>query len=228
MVKIPLLSRIFVWSIVFELLYFFTIPILGQRPEFSRFLQVIVLIGLLIKWLRFSRLNDLKIVNINHPIYRYYSFYFGLVVLAGIIGIFSGAYSVDFVNNLNERHTLRTSISPIENMAIEYLIALYYFSAINNLLGPRVILVQFMLMLLTYNGYVLFHGTWKSNKKLSWIGLGFIFISLLLFPTILPVIFLDTTPRWGMITTAAGMALILITMSVEFISGRYEMGFPRR
>jgi len=129
MVKIPLLSQIFVWSIIFELLYFFTIPILGQRPAISRFLQVIVLIGLLIKWLRFSRLNDFKIININHPNYRYYSFYFGLVVLAGIIGIFSGAYSVDvdFVNNLNEIAAPRTSISPIENMAIEYLIALYYF-----------------------------------------------------------------------------------------------------
>lgn len=77
-------------------------------------------------------------------------------------------------------------------------------------------------------GILVLGGTWKSSTKLCWLGLSLIFISLLLFPTVLPIIFLDTTPRWGMISTAAGMVLILITMCIEFISKRYEMGFPRR
>ena len=77
-------------------------------------------------------------------------------------------------------------------------------------------------------GIIVVMGTMRSNTKLSWIGLTLIFISLILFPTVLPIIFMDTTPRWGMISTAVGMFLILVTMCIEFISKRYEMGFPRR
>ena len=77
-------------------------------------------------------------------------------------------------------------------------------------------------------GIIVVMGTMRSNTKLSWIGLTLIFISLILFPTVLPIIFMDTTLCWGMISTATGMFLILVTMCVEFISRRYEMGFPRR
>ena len=77
-------------------------------------------------------------------------------------------------------------------------------------------------------GIIVVMGTMKLNTKLTWIGLALIFISLILFPTVLPIIFMDTTPRWGMISTAVGMFLILVTMCIEFISKRYEMGFPRR
>ncbi len=77
-------------------------------------------------------------------------------------------------------------------------------------------------------GILVIFGTWKLNKTISWIGLFLIFISLILFPTILPIIFLDTTPRWGLISTAMGIALILVTMCMEFISDRYDRGFPRR
>ncbi len=71
-------------------------------------------------------------------------------------------------------------------------------------------------------------GAVKSRMKLGWIGVFSIFLSVILFPTVLPVIFMDTTPRWGMIFTAFGMFLALVTLCLVFLSKKYEMGFPRR
>ena len=71
-------------------------------------------------------------------------------------------------------------------------------------------------------------GILTFKKKLCWTGLILIFLSLLLFPTILPIIFSDTTPCWGIILTVIGFAIIIISLCIEFILFRYDMGFPRR
>jgi hypothetical protein len=71
-------------------------------------------------------------------------------------------------------------------------------------------------------------GAIKSRMKLGWIGVFAIFLSIILFPTVLPVIFMDTVPQWGMIFTAFGMLLALVTLCIVFVSKKYDMGFPRR
>ena len=123
-----MLSRIFVWSVLFELMMIFTIPVFGQRPSVSRFIQVFVLISLVIKWFSSTRLYKLKVVNIFHSNYKYFTLYFLLAIFSGFIGVFLGAYSVDKnLSDINELASARTLMSPIENAILEYIITLYYF-----------------------------------------------------------------------------------------------------
>lgn len=129
-VETSLLNRIFIWSVLLELLSYFSVPILGQTPAISRFLQGFVFLILLIRWLSFVRVQDLKLINITRPIYRYYSLYYVQVLVVGLIGMSLGVYSIEFITDLDkttELHSGRTSISPIQNAVFEYIIVLYYF-----------------------------------------------------------------------------------------------------
>lgn len=130
MFQAPMLNRIFVWSILFELLGYFSVPFFGQTPAISRFLQGVVFLMLIIKWLSCSRVQSLRMINISHPKYRYYSLYFAQVMVVGSIGMLSGVYSIEFINDLSKTtalHSGRTSIGPIQNAVFQYIIVLYYF-----------------------------------------------------------------------------------------------------
>lgn len=87
---------------------------------------------------------------------------------------------------------------------------------------------SFLGILNLVGGILVLVGTKLSRVRLSWIGLSLIFLSIIFFPTVLPIIFSDTVSRWGFIFTITGMIMILVTLCMEFISKKYDMGFPRR
>jgi hypothetical protein len=87
---------------------------------------------------------------------------------------------------------------------------------------------SFLGILNLVGGVLVLTGIILSREKLSWVGLSFTFLSIILYPTVLPIIFFDTAPRWGIIMTVSGLTLILVTLIIEYISKKYDMGFPRR
>jgi hypothetical protein len=87
---------------------------------------------------------------------------------------------------------------------------------------------SFLGILNLVGGILVLAGMILSKVRISWIGLSLIFLSVMFFPTVLPIIFSDTESRWGFIFTITGMIMILVTLCIEFISKKYDMGFPRR
>jgi hypothetical protein len=87
---------------------------------------------------------------------------------------------------------------------------------------------SFLGILNLVGGILVLAGVMLARVRLSWVGLSLIFFSVIFFPTVLPIIFSDTVSRWGFIFTIAGMIMILVTLCIEFISKKYDMGFPRR
>ena len=86
--KFTNIGKIYVWSILLDPLYFFVIferNITGFSGNLARLLQLLVILGILIKVL----LNNYKL-RIPNPAYRYYKKYFIYFSLA----IFSGFFSI--------------------------------------------------------------------------------------------------------------------------------------
>ncbi|RJQ25924.1 hypothetical protein C4565_07770 [Candidatus Parcubacteria bacterium] len=127
--KIPLTTKVYVWSVVFEPLLFFVVwerQIAGIGGNISRILQGFVITVLILKY--FITSSDLRINNLSSPLYRNYYIYLVIVILAGFVGMASGVYSLSgtysgegqsfFSNLLN---------SPFVRPLFEYVIAIYYF-----------------------------------------------------------------------------------------------------
>lgn len=131
----PLLSRLYVWSILFEPLLFFMLmerTVSGITANVSRILQAMVIIGLILKFLLDVlrvKLVSVRIINVLSPLYVNYSAYFSLVVFAGCFGLLSGAYDAQYAYHFNEgdsgwyQFIDSESIRPI----FEYIITLFYF-----------------------------------------------------------------------------------------------------
>ncbi len=115
------LSKIYVWSICLEPLLFFLIknPFIGPTSNISRYLQTIVLVGLVIRFLIMSNLYGMpNPLNIK---YRKHVYFIIFALASGLYGVICGAYTVPslyITDSLN--------ISVIRPLT-EYLIALYYF-----------------------------------------------------------------------------------------------------
>jgi len=130
---LPLLSRLYVWSIVFEPMLFFALfqqSVTGIGGNLSRLLQSVVVVGLLARLALAAgpRAARIRFVRLASPLYANYRTYFVLAIVAGIVGSASGAYS------LGESYGSRnvSAISGFLNSAairpvFEYLIAAYYF-----------------------------------------------------------------------------------------------------
>jgi hypothetical protein len=92
--KVGLLSKLFVWSIVFEPLLFFNVgdpAITGFGVNFGRLLQVFVLVGLMVRLLIGG--GRLKFPFGTRTILGYYSTYIYYAIFAGILGLVLGKYT---------------------------------------------------------------------------------------------------------------------------------------
>ncbi len=130
-----MLSRLYIWSIVFQPLLFFVLfqrELFGVPGSLSRILQILVIIGLILRFLiRFIDLKSYKVrvANFTSPLYINFLAYFALLIFAGLIGLASGAYDLPAAYQQGE--TL-SGFSSILNSAevrplVEYFIEAYYF-----------------------------------------------------------------------------------------------------
>lgn len=129
-----MLSRLYIWSIVFQPLLFFVLfqrELFGVPGSLSRILQILVIIGLILRFLiKFIDLksHEVRIANFTSPLYINFLVYFVLLIFAGLIGLVSGAY--DLPSTYQQGETL-SGFSSILNSAevrplFEYAIAAYY------------------------------------------------------------------------------------------------------
>lgn len=131
-VKIPVLSRLYVWSVVFEPLLFFVMfdqAAFGVGANVSRILQLIVVIGLVLKFLLSAKTSDIMVPNYASPLYAYYSRYVSLVIFAGVVGVLSGAYSMTRPYDLVQSGSAFAKFLNSAELrpVFEYVITLYYF-----------------------------------------------------------------------------------------------------
>src|SRR3989442_6770858 len=134
-VKISLLSRVYVWSIVLEPLLFFVLlerTASGVTSNLGRILQMVVVIGLIFRFLMGflkSSWTGIRMINFTSPLYVTYGIYFFLVMLAGLIGALAGAYHLpvayDYIDDESAFSVLLNSEAT--RPVFEYFIALYYF-----------------------------------------------------------------------------------------------------
>lgn len=92
--KVGLLSKLFVWSIVFEPMLFFNVggpSTTGFGFNFGRLLQAFVLVGLTVRLLISN--GRLRFPYGTRAILRYYSIYIYYAIFAGIIGLILGKYT---------------------------------------------------------------------------------------------------------------------------------------
>jgi len=129
MSKISLISKVYVWSVVFEPLLFFIIWdqwMAGIGGNISRLLQGFVIIALILKY--FIKPSGLRIINFANPLYRNYGIYLGLAIFAGLVSALSGAYQVSVPYSTSEQSYFASLLnSPAFRPVFEYVIAIYYF-----------------------------------------------------------------------------------------------------
>jgi hypothetical protein len=130
----PLISRLYIWSVVLEPLLFFVLferTVTGVTGNLSRMLQLMVLIGFFLRAM-VGGLNTKTIgvqaISFFNPLFVNYGIYFGLAVVAGLLGLFSGAYYIPQAY----AHNIQSSFSEFLNSKsfrplFEYFIAVYYF-----------------------------------------------------------------------------------------------------
>jgi hypothetical protein len=123
-----LLSRLYIWSIVFEPLLFFIFfqrSLVGIPGNFSRMLQILVFIYFVLKIII---KHKIRIINFTSSLYIFFSTYFLLLIFAGLIGLASGAY--DLPGAYQQGETLSGFSKMLNSAAIrpifEYIIAGYY------------------------------------------------------------------------------------------------------
>lgn len=128
--KVSLLSQIYIFSLIFESLLFFIIgsqTTTGFSITIGKILQFIVFLFLIIELT--GHRGDLRIVNIRHHFYRYFAVFFLLAILAAVIGIINGGYTLNTQYNAAYADTILARIvrSSSFRPALEYIIILYYF-----------------------------------------------------------------------------------------------------
>ena len=128
--RVNLLSKVYIWSVVMEPLYYFILAsqgITGIGWSVSRILQLFVLTCLGLKLLESGRgriSNPFNSLNIN------YTYYIIITVLAGCYGIESGAYILDIgIAPVVQNNSFIASIthSRFFRPFLEYIIVIYYF-----------------------------------------------------------------------------------------------------
>lgn len=127
--KVPGLTKLYVWSVVFEPLLFFVMAdqqVTGVGGNVSRLLQFLVLAGLGIQSLRNN--GAVRVPRGTAPLYWPYFRYFLFAVIAGVIGLASGAYGLDVVYEVRAASAVsRVLNGPFFRPLFEYFIALYFF-----------------------------------------------------------------------------------------------------
>lgn len=134
-VRVPFRKRLYVWSVIFEPLSFFILfeeAFSGVSGNLSRLLQILVLLVLVVRLLLVhseGRTSELGIPRPWRPLYRYFWMYFLLAVVAGMVGVFSGAYALPGAYTPpNAQSTFAALLnSPAVRPLFEYVVAVYYF-----------------------------------------------------------------------------------------------------
>ncbi|MDP9200444.1 MAG: hypothetical protein M3P26_00725 [Gemmatimonadota bacterium] len=128
--KLGLVNRVYVWSVVFESLLFFIIGsqfATGFNITVGKVLQILVIILLILGRIAYRR--DIRIVNPKSPAYKYFAAFFALAIVSGIIGAFSGRYTLNagygsaYASTAIARFIRGAGTRPF----IEYAILAYYF-----------------------------------------------------------------------------------------------------
>ena len=132
----PLLSRLYVWSVVLEPLLMFQLfdrRLTGLTISVSRLLQVLVLVGVIVRIVAVAMnqrtATRLAVPSLAGPLYKNFAIYFCLAIFAGFIGVLSGAYDVS-VYDYNPEITINLARFVTGNgirPAIEYFLTGYYF-----------------------------------------------------------------------------------------------------
>lgn len=127
---VPLVTKVFIWSVIFESLLFFIIgsqTSTGFSITVGKLLQLIVFFLLFFYWL--GKKTAIQVVNLLHPSYRYFFFYFLLAVIAALVGILNGSYVLESSYNSDYAATFLARVvrSASFRPFIEYLIIIYYF-----------------------------------------------------------------------------------------------------
>ncbi len=128
--NIPLISKVYVWSVVFEPLLFFNIWdewTTGIGGNISRLLQAVVIIALILKYaMRPS--HGFRIINFANPIYRNYGIYLGVAIFAGLLSALFGNYNMEMTFSSSRQSFFANLLnSPAVRPQFEYIIAIYYF-----------------------------------------------------------------------------------------------------
>ncbi len=134
-VKVPLLSRIYIWSVIFEPLQFFVIfgeTFSGINGNLSRILQIVVVVSLILRSsvrLLKSGWGSIRFINFSRPIYVNYGIYLSLTTFAGLIGLLSGANNVPFsyVPHVDQSSFSLWLNSEAIRPLFEVVVAFYYF-----------------------------------------------------------------------------------------------------
>ena len=103
-----LLVYSYIFSVCFEPLLFFVVAsrdISGVSGNISRLLQFFTLslffVFLVIGNKKFT-INK-QFLNPIHPYFRYYTIFFGIACISGVVGFFAGKYDLPFVYRVGER-----------------------------------------------------------------------------------------------------------------------------
>ena len=127
--KISPISKVYVWSVVFEPLLFFVIwdrMTAGIGGNISRILQGLVIIALILKYL--TKPSALRIISFTNPLYRNYFIYLGIAIFAGLVGVVSGAYEVSVPYSTSQQSYFANLLNSLTFRPLfEYFIAIYYF-----------------------------------------------------------------------------------------------------
>lgn len=128
-----LLTRIFVWSLILEPMLFFIIferSLVGITGNISRFLQLLVIIGLILRALLAKRIGVfIPVLKFVNPMHRIYCIYLLLAIVAGIMGWLMGSYDLVSEEYSLERKSLFSNVlnSNMIRPFFEYVIAYYNF-----------------------------------------------------------------------------------------------------
>lgn len=124
----PLISKLYVWSLVFESLLFFQIgtqATTGVAMNLGRMLQIFVVLCVLSRGVE---LFLTKKIRFSNPTSRNYILFLTVAVIGGIYGIVSGVYQVpDRFQGLDVSMLSRVLNSAYVRPLFEYFIYLYYF-----------------------------------------------------------------------------------------------------
>lgn len=127
--RLPLLTKLYVWSLIFEPLLFFVLwdrLTAGISGNLSRILQIVVILGLILR--NVMRPGPLVMIRFSSKLYRNYAIFATLAVVAGIVGALSGAYHVPatFATEQVEQSLFAAMLnSPLVRPLFEYVILVY-------------------------------------------------------------------------------------------------------
>ena len=128
---ISILVKLYIWSLIIDPLLFFVIfdkSSTGVSGNISKLLQFLVIIVLFLNKIIITK-NEIKFPNPLNKMNRYFTFYFILIILSGIIGFFQGAYTLSSNFTKPDDYNFFSNFinGPYIRSFFEYFITLYNF-----------------------------------------------------------------------------------------------------